>query len=395
MPGGLLVLVAYGQNDLFLTGNPQITFFKSTYKRHSNFAIENIDNVYRGSLLNGSRIVSRIERKGDLLGRIILEFTASDVLPYTHNIYTFIEYVEIKIGGNVIDRQYGDWMFIDGQLNNLVEKYMELDAMIYSDDTSIGDIKKYYAPLTFWFCKNPGLYLPMIALGNSEVELVIKLKDMPNGINNVLTGLTIMCDYVFLDTDELRRFVSTSQEYLIEQLQFLEPHGLILGDNRVDMATFKHPIKYLVFFGDFRANQWNTLNTFYQSTDGFGNLYNETFEELSIYLNNQQLFTPRYGSFFRLYQQFQHFKGSTQYHKWVGSLNSNGLARVYCYSFSLKASEFTPSGTCNFSRIKDAYFNFKISDLTSYPSNINEFKCFAVNYNILRINSGLGGIVYV
>jgi hypothetical protein len=395
MPGGILVLVAYGENDLYLSGNPQITFFKSTYKRHTNFAIENIDNIHHGVLNYGTRIHTRIDRKGDLLGRIILELTTSECLPYHHNIFTIIEYVEIKIGGNVIDRQYGDWMFIDAQLNHTVEKYMEIDAMIHSDDTTFGSTKKFYAPLSFWFCKNSGLYLPLIALHNSEVELIIKFKDMPSGTPNVMTRLNVMCDYVFLDTDELRRFATIEQEYLIEQLQIITPSNLNVGTNEVPLEHLKHPIKYLVFFGDFKENQWDKINTYYQSTDSLGNLYNETFQDFTIYLNNQQLFTPRYGSFYRLYQQFEHFTGSTQFHKWVGYINSNALARIYCYSFALKASEYVPSGTCNFSRIKDAYLKFTITDLTSYPNNVNEFKGYAVNYNILKIESGLGGIVYV
>jgi hypothetical protein len=260
MGGGLLQVVAYGENDIYLTGNPKITFFKTMYRRHTNYGKENIENVYSGQLDYGRNLNILIQRNGDLLGRILLELETSALLPYNHNLYTIIDYVEIQIGGLRIDRQYGEWMFIWAQLNNSVEQYMAIDSMIYSQYNSNAGKYKYYAPLSFWFCNNPGLYLPIIALTNNEVRLIIKFINMPSGTTNIMTRLRILSDYYFLDTDEKRRFGQNSHEYLIEQIQCTNGQTVETGQNIFDL-NFKNPVKYLVFFVDLKQNEYNIINT--------------------------------------------------------------------------------------------------------------------------------------
>jgi len=393
MVGGLLQLVAYGEMDLYLTGNPQFTFFKSAYRRHTNFSIETIENVYSSVFGYGSTLNVLIQRQGDLLQNILLELETIGDLPYNHNLYTFIDYVNIEIGGIAIDKLYGEWMYIWSQLNNRIDQYAVLDSMIYGDDSANENIQRYYAPLPFWFCINPGLALPLVSLSNHEVRLIIKFKDLPSGQSTQLINFKVLCDYVFLDTDERRRFSQNAHEYLIEQTQQLHEYNTIEGNNRFDL-NFKHPVKYMVFFVDLKDQTYKPIDTSYQSIDGTGKTYNEIIENATIYINGQQLFYPRYGSYFRYYHQYKYFKGSTRVGKWVGSINSLGLDRIYTYSFALKPSEQAPSGTMNFSRIENKEISFTIPDLTSYTSTLNLFKCYAVNYNILRIKSGMGGLVY-
>lgn len=393
MVGGLLQLVAYGEMDLYLTGNPQFTFFKSAYRRHTNYAIETIENVYSSVFGYGATVNVLIQRQGDLLHNILLELETIGDLPYNHNLYTFIEYVNFEIGGIVIDKLYGEWMYIWAQLNNRIDQYAVLDSMIYGDDSANKNIQRYYAPLPFWFGINPGLALPLISLSNHEVRLIIKFKDLPNGQTTELINFKVLCDYVFLDTDERRRYSQNAHEYLIEQTQQMNEYNTIEGNNRFDL-NFKHPVKYMVFFIDLKDQIYKPIDTSYQSTDGLGKKYNEIIENATIYINGQQLFYPRYGSYFRYYHQYKYFKGSTRVGKWVGSINSLGLDRIYTYSFALKPSEQAPSGTMNFSRIENKEISFTIPDLTSYTNTLNLFKCYAVNYNILRIKSGMGGLVY-
>jgi hypothetical protein len=394
MGGGLLQLTAYGEMDVFLTGNPQFTFFKSVYRRHTNFAIETIENVYSSKLDYGATLNILIQRQGDLLNGILLEMETNQDLPYSHNFYTFIDYCYVEIGGVIIDQQYGEWMFIWSQLNNRIDQYALVDSMIYADDTTNKGVRRYYAPLTFWFCNNPGLALPLVALTNHEVRLVIKLKELPSGQTMQFLSFRVLCDYIFLDTDEKRRFSQNAHEYLIEQVQQHSDYSVSSGYNRFELE-FKHPVKYLTFFLDLKDENYKPIDTQYFSVDGDGKEYNEVFENLTIYLNGQQLFYPRYGSYFRYYHQYKYFKGSTRITKWAGSLNSSGLDRIYNYSFALKASENAPSGSLNMSRIDNKEISFTIADLTYYPTSLNLFKCYAVNYNILRIMSGMGGLVYV
>ena len=126
--GGLMQLVAYGAQDVYLTGNPQITFFKVVYRRHTNFAMESIENPFNGAPNFGKKVTCTVQRNGDLIYRMYLQATLPQVqLQSTdgsgaqfrwlnwigHNI---INYVEIEIGGQRIDKQYGQWLHIWNEL---------------------------------------------------------------------------------------------------------------------------------------------------------------------------------------------------------------------------------------------------------------------------------------
>lgn len=189
MPSGaLLDLVAHGVQDIYLIGNPEMTFFKSVYKRHSNFAMESILGTLDGTPDFGQRLVCKVPRSGDLLSTVILEVdlpqltstTAGDdeyFIQYIPNVgYSLIEYVELRIGGQPIDRQYGEWMYIWNQLSKSDEKKKALDIMVRSNP--INGPFTLMIPLEFWFCRNIGNSLPLVALQYHEVEIEIQLRPL-------------------------------------------------------------------------------------------------------------------------------------------------------------------------------------------------------------------------
>jgi hypothetical protein len=189
MPSGaLLDLVAHGVQDIYLIGNPEMTYFKSVYKRHSNFAMESVLGTLDGTPDFGQRLVCKVPRSGDLLSTVVLEVdlpqltstTPGDdehTIQYIPNIgYSIIQYVELRIGGQQIDRQYGEWMYIWNELTKSDEKKRALDVMVRANPSN-GPMT-LMIPLEFWFCRNIGNSLPLVALQYHDVEIEIQLRPL-------------------------------------------------------------------------------------------------------------------------------------------------------------------------------------------------------------------------
>ena len=303
MGGGLMQLVAYGAQDVYLTGNPQITFWKVTYRRHTNFAMESIEQTFNGQADFGRRVQCTVSRNGDLCYRTYLQVTLPQVggakcyARWLDNPgHQLISMVEVEIGGQRIDRQYGDWMHIWNQLTLTSEQEDGYHKMIgnttqltFLTDPNFADVATacsaagvpqavcaprralpettLYVPLEFWFCRNPGLALPLIALQYHEVKINIELRPMDeclwavNGLGTTgttnkgkhtdsyqksLVAASLYVDYVFLDTDERRRMAQNPHEYLIEQLQFTGDESIGSSSNKVKL-NFNHPCKELIF----------------------------------------------------------------------------------------------------------------------------------------------------
>jgi hypothetical protein len=352
MGGGLLQLVAYGAQDVYLTGNPQITFFKVVYRRHTNFSIESIVQSFNGNVSTDGRVTCQISRNGDLLHKLYLEVDGSSSFsgtsaPDAKLGHQMIKKVELEIGGQLIDRQYGDWMHIWNELTLPEGKKTGFNNMINSSDT------KLYIPLEFWFCRNVGLALPLIALQYHEVKVNIEF-----GTMNSVTSASLYADYIFLDTDERRRFAQLSHEYLIEQVQFTGEED-IQGTQKAIKMSFNHPVKELI---------WRVkANT--------GNAYN-TVTNAKLMLNGNDRFSQRDGTYFTHVQPYQHHTNIP-----------DKVHGIHVYSFALKPEEHQPSGTLNMSRIDTA----SLSLLSPSPGIV---RIYAVNYNVLRILSGMGGLAY-
>ena len=336
MGGGLLQLVAYGAQDVYLTGNPQITFFKVVYRRHTNFSIESIQQTFNGTASAGGRVTCQISRNGDLVHKLYLVLPNAD-----EDGRDAIKKVEVEIGGQLIDRQYGKWMKIWNELTLPSGKTTGYAKMVQDADA------KRYVPLEFWFCRNIGLALPLIALQYHEVKINIEFES-----GKVVSGAELWADYIFLDTDERRRFAQLSHEYLIEQVQFTGSETVPSGGNLSAKLSFNHPVKELIWEGQ------SNLGT------------------VKLMLNGNDRFAEREAKYFTHVQPYQHHTNIPAEDK-----------HISVYSFALKPEEHQPSGTLNMSRIDTAQLQLK-------GAQSGNLDIYAHSYNVLRILSGMGGLAY-
>jgi|UniRef100_A0A6C0IP25 hypothetical protein len=538
MAGGLMQLVAYGAQDVFLTGTPEITFWKVSYRRHTNFAMESIEQTFSGQADFGRRVTCTISRNGDLAYRTYLQVTLPEINQdhnASGNVYArwldcpgeqLVAQVEIEIGGQRIDRQYGDWMHIWNQLTLSKEHqdgYYKMigntTALTYICDPGFAAVSgpcassggpaqvcaprnalpetTLYVPLMFWYCRNPGLALPLIALQYHEVKINIDFRpigeclwavstlntgtsastvSVSTAYQQSLVAASLYVDYIFLDTDERRKMAQNPHEYLIEQVQFTGDESVGSSSNKIKL-NFNHPCKELVWVVQPDANvdycasleQNSTLFKVlgaqpFNYTDAIDALPNavhafgangETsgttafinagvFESAGsvdttgtgagtttadrsgtvfasgrtdadtvqgsgvsdagtfvlaetaldmhcwgenpvvtakLQLNGQDRFSEREGSYFDVVQPYQHHSRSPD-------------AGINSYSFALRPEEHQPSGSCNFSRIDNAVLQLVLSSNTVSGTNTAKVRVYAVNYNVLRVMSGMAGVAY-
>uniref|UniRef100_A0A6C0C133 Major capsid protein N-terminal domain-containing protein n=1 Tax=viral metagenome TaxID=1070528 RepID=A0A6C0C133_9ZZZZ len=507
MGGALMQLVAYGAQDVFLTGSPEITFWKVSYRRHTNFAMESIEQTFSGQADFGRRVTCTISRNGDLAYRTYLQLTLPQI---DQNLTSgavharwldfpgeqLVSQVEIEIGGQRIDRQYGDWMHIWNQLtlpadqsagyNKMVGQTTQLTYLVDPDYSAVagacaatGSVAQVcaprnalpettlYVPLQFWFCRNPGLALPLIALQYHEVKINIDFrpigeclwavdalsgasaKSVSAAYQQSLVAASLYVDYIFLDTDERRKMAQNPHEYLIEQVQFTGDESVGSSSNRIKL-NFNHPCKELVWvvqpdanvdycaslentdatglwslYGAQPFNYTDALDALPNSLEAYstsagasevisGNLFvdgptavdtsNSTVGDAASFvlaecamdkhcwgenpvvtaklqLNGQDRFSEREGSYFDVVQPFQHHTKSPD-------------TGINVYSFALRPEEHQPSGTCNFSRIDNAVLQLVLSSNTVSGSSTAKVRVYAVNYNVLRVMSGMAGVAY-
>jgi hypothetical protein len=393
-------LVAYGAQDIYLTGNPQITFFKVVYRRHTNFSMEAIQQTWNGQETSADgRCTATISRNGDLVYRMYLELSGQVAQSYSNVGSSSIKDVELEIGGQKIDKHTGHWMEVWSQLTQSNPSCTSgaLDSSssgvtggtLFQRMSGQGGVKgssvvptvttKLFVPLQFWFCRNPGLALPLIALQYHEVKVILnhRIGSSLGGGSNPSIENKLWCDYIYLDTDERRRFAQVSHEYLIEQVQEQT------WSSSQQELNFNHPVKELIM-----SKSRNFV------FDGSADIV--TSDAITgnpiLKLNGHDRFAARDAKYFTRTQVWEHHTGS-------GGINAvadtggepsseQGQFKdtIGVYSFALKPEEHQPSGTCNFSRIDNA-------QLTG-TSVTNIDTVFAVNYNVLRIMSGMGGLAY-
>jgi hypothetical protein len=446
MGGGLLQLVAYGAQDVYLTGNPQITFFKVAYRRHTNFALEAIEQSFNGNPTYGSRVTCQITRNGDLINRVYFVGTVSNDNAATgtgvtaqndNNCIALVPYfglkllksIELEIGGQRIDKHYSEWLYIWNELSLPQGKRDGYKLMVGGDKLNRSIVLQatesysVYVPLEFWFCRNVGLALPLIALQYHEVKINIEFENVSNMVdkgnnysdrafelkdtrgtsallsdterlNSGFSGDTsklslaasLWVDYIFLDTDERRRFAQLSHEYLIEQLQFTGSDTVSAGANSLKSIrmNFNHPCKELIWVikptpkvtdATKQTIYWNNFTD--RNADNQYVLAKNPVTIAKIQLNGNDRFAERKGSYFSVVQPYQHHENSP----------NNFNTGINVYSFAIKPEEHQPSGTLNMSRIDTAV----LSVASSVDGSIY---IYTVNYNVLRILSGMGGLAY-
>jgi len=538
MGGGLMQLVAYGAQDVYLTGNPQITFWKVSYKRHTNFAMESIEQTFNGQADFGRRVTCTISRNGDLAYRTYLQVTLPEISQSLKNtgggnVYArwldfpgeqLISQVEVEIGGQRIDRQFGDWMHIWNQLTMSTEQQRGYFKMIgnttqltFITDPSFNDIDgpcdanaprqvcaprnalpetTLYVPLQFWFCRNPGLALPLIALQYHEVKINLDIRPIEeclwamsslstgsvkvtSAYNQSLVAASLYVDYVFLDTDERRRMAQNPHEYLIEQLQFTGDESVGSSSNKIKL-NFNHPVKELIWvvqpdknvdycsslesgsilnrlLGAQPFNYTDAVDALPNAIMAFGSHDSVVNAAGNAFINSSGLFTdaaaqdvqnttpatswwhggaatdattynlPNFGSGVASGVSdagtFVLTETSLDMHCWgenpvvTAKLQLNGQDRfseregtyfdlvqphqhhtrapdtgINLYSFALRPEEHQPSGSCNFSRIDNATLQLVLSNATVEGTNTAKVRVYAVNYNVLRVMSGMGGL---
>ena len=278
-------LVAYGAQDIYITGNPQITFFKIVYRRHTNFAMESVQQSLTGNNVSSTtskkECSSIISRNGDLITNLYITTTTPGVI----NGDSIIDEALIEIGGQKIDKHYKEWMQIWAELTTPESKALAYKNMTGCFSHSLNKLNQVISqgnnmiqiPLIFWFCRNPGLALPLIALQYHEVKIKFTL-----GLSTDIgtdTEIKLFVDYIYLDTDERRRFAQVSHEYLIEQLQRIE------SDNSDSHnLNLNHPVKELI---------WTT-----QLTNQYGTA--------KLQLNGHDRFTEQEEEYFQLRQPFDY-----------------------------------------------------------------------------------------
>jgi hypothetical protein len=458
--GGVMQVVSYGAQDIYLTANPEVTFFKQVYRRHSNFAIESIEQTFNGVPTFAKRLTATIGRSGDLIHRIYLQATLPQVdlnnpaissnpqdqfrwLNWVgHNLVSF---VEVTIGGQKIDRQYGDWMHIWNELTLPPGKQSGYEEMVGNVPQLVNVISKVgsdgacqsaitsgtppmsnevmscspeytlYIPLQFWFNRHAGLAIPLIALQNHDVQINMDINGIQNlcwsnnpsvieAVNAIgLQAASLYIDYIFLDAEERRRFAQTSHEYLIEQLQFTGEESFVSNTGRVKM-TFNHPVKELVWvvqrdsfvsiepsiIDPWKGQQpfnytdyWDTsvLDNGYSTGKLSGRAGNNPVAVAKIQLNGRDRFSEREGAYFNLVQPYQH--------------HTNTPARgINVYSFCLNPEEHQPSGSCNFSRIDTAQLLMTLTPNAAGQGVTSKVRIYATNYNVLRVMSGMAGLAF-
>lgn len=499
-------LASYGQADVVLTGNPQITYWKLVYRRHTNFSVEAIESAFQGPVDFGKRATVQVPRNGDLVSRMWLQITLPDLLAYdiapaptegqtvdassklryntgtrgyyknnsgsdgtqvawyyagkyyTSSSYTseistwpymlasdtnydnsttwtrptqrvrwcnsvghaLVSSCEIEIGGSRIDKHFSEWWDVWSELSEKEERRTGLWEMIGKYSSATYDVaatassggawtrdmsrqRTYFVPLTFCYNRSPGLSIPMVALQYHQINInfefrpymeLIRSYNLVSGTDTALTSLSsksgalapsfvdckLYTDFVFLDTEERRRFASIPHEYLVEQLQFLGDEAVNNNAlNRKFTLSFNHPVKELIMVYvpatayAVDTKDGNSIFT-YDVPDA---ATAEPFETVKLLLNGHDRFSERPGAYFRLVQPYQH-------HTRVPT------KKVYAYSFALQPEDFQPSGTCNFSRLDTA----QLAVTMNAGCTLGRVKVYALGYNVLRIASGLSGLAF-
>jgi len=412
--------------DNYLIGNPKITFFKIVYHRHTNFAMEDVQIPVETSLASYNEFTKTtiIPKSGDLLYNLYYDIkligTASNgrttYINWTNSTgYAYLKEVSIEIDGQQIDKHYSEWFDIWNELTDinlnehiLVNKHNAKNTYLLGNTGTTPPDLQMYIPLRFWFTRNSGLALPLISLQNTDVKMKTTFRKLDHLINCDGTAtsqtttpiINLYGNYIFLDTEERRKFATESHDYLIEQVQYLKPQTLSTKHN----LNFTNHVKEIIWvcrnqnIGEtdpttanvvdatanteggplndgndyFNYSSGSQLNSEYINTQ----LSYEPFETAKIVFEGADRFTAKKASYFRTLQPLYNHSKVPEKH-------------IYSYSFALRPEEYQPSGFINFSKLNnvDLILTGQISD--------TDILIFATNYNVLRFSGGTAALAYI
>ena len=358
MSGALVDLVAKGVQDAYLTGKPEVSFFRSTYKRHTNFSFRPYRLDYIGTFDANNEVVVKIPNKGDLLSYIWIENTNINNYTSTNSLFYRDQKpteIDLYIGGQLIDRQdslFSSFVWPFGGYSDSGSKVAISDGKNTNDLDFIAD--DFY-PLHFFFCDSYKNALPLLALQYHEVEIRIKCRD---GSLNLGSSPKIYANYIFLDTDERKHFVDVDHQMLIPQVQRLP-----IQSTTIDLSYLNHPVQALHLCGT-------------NSSEAFFNTYN-------LYINGTPLHEDMTDVYSRIVSLYHHSKYLTSHY----AEHQSSFA-LYNIPFTLTTSWTQPSGSVNFSRLDNAKLQ-----LDQYNNFVNQY-LYAVNWNILRVKQGMAGLAF-
>lgn len=430
--GAVIQLAAVGEQNIALTGNPQMSYFVSVYMRHTNFTYQDIRNYFQGTIDFGKIVTCKLGVIGDLVGQINL----AAVLPNLDELNTdptqpvswinavghaLIREYSIFIGEKEVEKQYGTWLEIWSELTVPNDQRQAYNLLVgkhnaFNNSTQTGQLN-LLVPLQFWFCRNLGLALPLIALQRDDVILKLHFSKCDQlitanvpGFHKPMINAELMVRYYFLDSAERTVFARKKQTYLIDQLQVQtiskKPdlgtslvNGVLTSSQFLMNIPFYHPLKEIIwiiqrhdsmYYIDPVSGEehWNNVFNFSNvpqpnSTPGNNNtmLFTNFRIEGEDYFQEEQ-YVPAF--YFRVYQPMERHTRTP--------LNRH----IYLYSFALHPEKHQPSGTYNFSKIDHRYMRFLLNPVNFTNSDNNEYKItiFARNYNLLTISNGMGMVEY-
>ena len=420
----LLQLVARGRQDAYLSSNPQFTFFKHVYRRYTPFAIESMPIDFDGNSNFGQRVSAIIPRYADLLSALFIEVDLPGQPDSNHPEYRWVNDIgnaliydiSVEIGEKEIDKQTGEWLNIWGELTVPADKregYYEMighwNVYNYPTAQPVQSILNLTIPLRFWFCNTIGAALPLIALQAHPVRIIIHLRSLqdlvwmpgivPGGFCPTVAPVSIsrfqmFGDYIYLDTEERRKFASAEHEYLIDQLQISPVQTIPSGVLSVSIPLyFNHCCKEFIWvIQQTRMQQlkeWFNYSSCQLANGGQpGCLTQDILNTAILRLDGSDRFYVRNATYFRLTQPFQHHTNVP-----VPPIY------IYLYSFSIRPEESQPSGSLNCSKIDDIVLSLTFNPNTVGPIADDGLgstvRVYATNYNVLRIIGGLGGLAFI
>jgi len=342
--GSMIQLESRGKEDLkYLSSTPEITLFKTMYRRHTNFAVESIENNFDGFIGPNSKVSISIDRKGDLMHKTWIE-----VKNVSGDLYDMIKNVTVYIGNRKIDSHTSEWMRIVKNIKIDNEKRKILDVISKSATTSLIRI-----PLSFWFCNDYGNSIPLIHLNEDEVKITIEFNNVPSS-----ALLSLWVDYVYLDLNERNDLAQNTHEYLIEQVQTTGLEYIDTVQTEIE-TDFNNAIKEVIWKLD--------------------DVNHDKITQAVLLLDEKQLFNPRDGGYFSHIQRY--------------SLYSNSKyptdKTLYMHSFAMEPNKHNqPTGTIN--------IDGKVLTLIFTGTHGSGATCviYAVNYNILTFKDGRAFIKY-
>lgn len=446
--GGLIQIVtATGEQDLYLTGSPEFTLFRNVIRKHTNFAIETVEEVFYSGVDFGRQCRCLIPRVGDLITDIVVyaklgslnyefykiinsskntkhkldsynrcacaacleeQYKDELIFGYVNSLgHALLKSMWIEIGGVRMDKQYGEWLEIWSELTLTEEKRLGYFNMIgkvnptsFTATTFTGSME-LYIPLNFWFCRNIGLALPIMSLVYHKVELVVDFRDFNElwvssqcGSKPELPKLeaTLLIDYVYLDIDERRKFYQESRIYLFEQLQFSYENSVIGSNENIDLY-FNHPVKELVWV--LQRNDVTTQpNGVYPRTNY--PIGNDWFNFSPFQTRRSTVIQDTFKTALLQFNGVDRFRRrEASYFRLLEPYKRHTRIPnnyIYVYSFGFDPENIQPSGHMNFSRVDHVRINLTLPNKRNY-TNYN-LRCYAINYNVIIFSAGMAGLLF-